>query len=131
MPTIYDPDLTIYNLSKVFKAYIPCEVDRAQELADAGILDGVPWVTYTSSTVFVEPMSKDEGIRWVMDCFNAPIEDVVVFGDGKNDLSMFRSEWTSIAMGNARAELKAKADFVTADCDKDGIYLACKHFGWL
>lgn len=131
VPTIYDPDLAIDNLSKVFKAYIPCEVDRAQELADAGILDGVPWVTYTSSTVFVEPMSKDEGIRWVMDCFNAPIEDVVVFGDGKNDLSMFRSEWTSIAMGNARAELKAKADFVTADCDKDGIYLACKHFGWL
>ncbi len=131
VPTIFDPELSVDNLRQVFKAYIPCEVDRAQDLADTGLLDGVPWVTYTSSTIFIEPMSKDEGIRWVMKHFDAPLEDVVVFGDGKNDLSMFCPEWTSIAMGNARQELKEKADFITADCDKDGIYLACKHFGWL
>ena len=26
----------------------------------------------------------------------------------------------NIAMGNARAELKEKADYITTDCDKDG-----------
>ena len=33
--------------------------------------------------------------------------------------------------GNARPELKLEADYVTTDCDKDGIYNACKHFGWI
>lgn len=27
--------------------------------------------------------------------------------------------------------LKAKAAYITDDCDKDGIYNACKHFGWI
>ena len=54
-----------------------------------------------------------------------------MFGDGYNDLSMFRPEWLNIAMGNARAELKEKADYITTDCDKDGIYNACKHFKWI
>ena len=47
------------------------------------------------------------------------IEDVVVFGDEKNDLSMFKNEWTSIAMGNAIDELKERASYVTTSCDHD------------
>lgn len=49
----------------------------------------------------------------------------------KNDLSMFRDEWTSIAMGNAIDELKEKATYVTTPCDQDGIYNACVHFDWI
>ena len=54
-----------------------------------------------------------------------------MFGDEKNDLSMFIDEWTSIAMGNAIDELKEKATYITSDADDDGIYNACKHFGWI
>ena len=59
------------------------------------------------------------------------IEDVVVFGDDYNDLVMFHSQWTSIAMGNACDELKAKADFVTKTNVEDGIQYACQYFGWI
>lgn len=38
------------------------------------------------------------------------LRDVVVFGDGKNDLSMFSKEWTCVAMENAVCALKEKAD---------------------
>jgi hydroxymethylpyrimidine pyrophosphatase-like HAD family hydrolase len=34
-------------------------------------------------------------------------------------------------MGNAIDELKKKATYITTDCDKDGIYNACVHFGWI
>ena len=44
-------------------------------------------------------------------------------------LSMFVDGWTKVAMGNACAELKAKADFVTTDVDKDGIWNACVYLG--
>ena len=61
--------------------------------------------------------------------FGAPLSDVVVFGDGTNDVSMFRPEWTSVAMGNAIPTLKAKADLVTTDVDHDGIWNACVKLG--
>ena len=44
---------------------------------------------------------------------------------------MFIPEWTSIAMGNGIDELKKKATYVTTDADKDGIYNACLHYGWI
>jgi hydroxymethylpyrimidine pyrophosphatase-like HAD family hydrolase len=40
-------------------------------------------------------------------------------------------EWTSVAMGNGVPELKARASYVTSNADDDGIYKACRHFGWI
>ena len=62
---------------------------------------------------------------------NAPVEDVVVFGDDYNDRSMFTDRWFCIAMGNAKPELKEMADYVTDDVNKDGVYKALEHFGWI
>ena len=61
--------------------------------------------------------------------FDAPYGDVIVFGDGTNDESMFIPEWTSVAMGNAVDSLKAKADLVAPHIDEDGVYLACRELG--
>ncbi|MDU2932255.1 MAG: HAD hydrolase family protein, partial [Veillonella sp.] len=88
-------------------------------------------IRYGDGCVLYEPMEKALGIRNMLDHFGMKPNQAVVFGDGYNDLSMFRPEWLNIAMGNARAELKEKADYITTDCDKDGIYNACKHFKWI
>jgi hydroxymethylpyrimidine pyrophosphatase-like HAD family hydrolase len=42
---------------------------------------------------------------------------------------MFVDDWTKVAMGNACDELKACADLITTDVDKDGIWNACKSLG--
>ena len=34
-------------------------------------------------------------------------------------------------MGNGIDELKKKATYVTTDANKDGIYNACLHYGWI
>ena len=81
--------------------------------------------------IFVEPSDKARGIRRIVDHFGGDYRDVVVFGDHRNDLSMFTGEWTGIAMGNAVEELKAKADYVTSDIEDDGIWNACVRFGWI
>ncbi len=46
------------------------------------------------------------------------------FGDGLNDLDMFKHVEVAIAMGNAHPDLKAHADYVTASVDQDGLYQA-------
>lgn len=73
---------------------------------------------------------KNQGILDMMSHLDAPLNDVVVFGDDYNDLVMFDSTWTNIAMGNACLELKNKASYITDSNVEDGIYKACEYFGW-
>ena len=131
VPTEYDPNLRIDDLNCIYKAYIPCSTKDEDMVFATGALNEVPHVRYDSDTIFVEPMDKQRGIKRMMNLLDAPYEDVVVFGDGFNDVSMFIPEWTSIAMGNARQVLKERANFVTTNCDDDGIMNACKHYGWI
>ena len=94
-------------------------------------LSKVPTARFSPYAVFVEPVDKGEGIKRCMAHLGASIEDVVVFGDGSNDVCMFLPEWTSVAMGNAIDELKQRADYVTTNVDDDGIWNACVHLGFI
>lgn len=125
-PTHVVPGLDIDALDCIYKLFVPC-TERTEGDIDFA---GVPHVRYDDTCMFIEPMDKSVGIKKMMDLLDAPYEDVVVFGDGYNDVAMFRSEWTSVAMGNAREPLKAKADYVTGRCDEGGILQAVEHFGW-
>ena len=64
-------------------------------------------------------MLKEEGFK------------TIAFGDAAVDIPMFQVCDESVAMGNASAEVKEKASYVTADVDQDGLYLAFKHFNFL
>lgn len=110
----------------IYKVYVACEAPREEAL---DMLRELPWCRFHQTYLFVEPMDKAAGIREIMDHFHAPYEDAIVFGDAGNDLSMFTDDWTKVAMGNAIPALKAKADLVTTDADKDGIYNACIALG--
>lgn len=112
------------------KAYKRLFIDksRAAELDFHGLLVGS---SYKEAYVIVEPDDKYHGIEVMMKHLQAPLEDVVVFGDGNNDIRMFEQAAISVAMGNAVPKLKEIATFITHDSDKDGIAYACEHFGWL
>ena len=128
MHSVLDPALDFRRVSTFYKLYIAC---TEEEEAGIEALSYAPWVRYSPTCIFIEPLEKQEGIRQVMQRLNAPVEDVVVFGDGTNDIPMFTQPWTSIAMGNAHESLKRCADYVTAPSYENGIAKACRHFGWL
>ena len=92
---------------------------------------GLPHFPYTENTFLIEPTNKAAGILRMTELEGGRPEDIVVFGDGLNDLQMFHSSFFSIAMGNARPQLKERADYITADCDKGGILKACQQFHWI
>ena len=121
------PGLEAAALPVIYKIFIACSSGQ-QAAIDLG---GLPAVRFNTRCLFIEPTDKARGIRRLMAVLGAPCERVVVFGDGDNDCGMFCPEWTSIAMGNACAALKQRADYVTDDCDRDGIGKACRRFGWL
>jgi Cof subfamily protein (haloacid dehalogenase superfamily) len=64
---------------------------------------------------------KDIGINIICNYLNIPIDQTIAVGDGYNDISMIQKAGIGIAMGNARDALKDVADYVTDDCDNDGI----------
>lgn len=80
---------------------------------------------------FLEIMNKDagkgNGLRALTAALNLTPDQVLVFGDEKNDLPMFDFAGTAVAMGNGSDLAKSHADYVTSSNDEDGIAAALKH----
>lgn len=71
---------------------------------------------------------KRHGVELVANYFGYTNQEVMCFGDGGNDISMFQYAAIGVAMGNANDEVKAAADFVTTTVDEDGVRNALQHF---
>ncbi len=134
---------TVLNIKDI-KSDIPIE-----PLVEAGILQFTPFINEEQEAVLQSRLSNANITRWyplfvdvisanankakgMMDIaqeFGLAAEECMAFGDGGNDIEILREAGIGIAMGNARDRVKAAADFVTTDCDADGVYNALKHFG--
>lgn len=55
-------------------------------------------------------------------------EEIIACGDSWNDLSMIEYAGLGVAMGNAVDDLKAKADYVTASNEEDGVAEVIERF---
>lgn len=121
-------DLDIENYPQIFKMFVACDPGVEKDIP---ALHTLPWVRYEDAFIFVEPTDKSIGIRKIQEIYQIDDEDIVVFGDGMNDVSMFLPQWQSIAMGNAVPQLKERASFVTKNSADDGIVYALRHFGWI
>lgn len=55
------------------------------------------------------------------------VSETIAFGDGGNDISILRQAGLGVAMGNAKDNVKAAADYVTASVDDDGMGKALAH----
>lgn len=76
-------------------------------------------------------ISKSTGIKQFCDYFGIDISQTMAFGDGGNDIEMLKFTRIGVAMGNANANVKEIADYITDDVDNHGIESALLHFGVL
>lgn len=53
--------------------------------------------------------------------FGVQLSEIVAFGDDHNDVEMLRECGIGVAVVNAIDEAKTIADYICADCDKDGV----------
>lgn len=129
-PTNYiiDPNLDYDSLTAIYKIYI--SIARKDE-NNLTLKDTLGHLRFVEEYLMFQYDAKKQGILNMMKHLNANPKDVVVFGDDYNDFVMFDSIWFSIAMGNACQALKDKANYVTDKNVEDGIYNACKKFGWI
>ena len=91
----------------------------------------LPFSTNTGADIVEEGCTKADGMRRVCDYYGVPYSKTYAFGDSMNDVHILKEAGIGVAMGNAEAEVRAAADYVTTDIDDDGIYNACVKLGLL
>ena len=72
--------------------------------------------------------SKARGIKDVCQYYGVDASECMAFGDGMNDLEMFDLVGYAVAMGDAKQELIARADFVTGTIEERGIQSVLEQF---
>ena len=77
----------------------------------------------------VKDITKANAIECLLKHLGAKKEDTIAFGDAKIDIPMLEYCKIGVAMGSGGVEIKAMADYVTDDVDKDGLYKAFVHLG--
>ena len=74
---------------------------------------------------------KAHAIGKVMEHYGLTRHQAIAFGDGGNDRDMIEYAGIGVAMGNAKDEVKACADYVTDSVSDDGVYTALLRLGIL
>lgn len=77
----------------------------------------------------VKNITKAAAIGQLLAYIGAKREDTIAFGDAKIDIPMLEYCAIGVAMGSGGEEIKAMADYVTDDVDKDGLYNAFVFLG--
>lgn len=85
-----------------------------------------------SNPTFLEIMPKSVnkglGIQRLGALYGIKPENIMAFGDSENDLDMLEAAGFSVAMENAAAVVKEKADVVTKSNDADGVAAAIEKY---
>ena len=123
-----DPDF--YQKEDIYQMWTFEEQGDDLVLPDtlASTLRMVRWHEHSSDVVPISG-SKAAGVAKVVDQLGLKPENVMVFGDGLNDLELFDYAGISIAMGVSHERIKEKADYITKTLEEDGIFNALEGFG--
>ena len=52
---------------------------------------------------------------------NIPLNQMIAFGNGENDIDMLKTAGIGVAMGNSFESVKSAADDICDDCENNGI----------
>ena len=123
-----DPDF--YQKEDIYQMWTFEEQGDDLRLPDAlaSTLRMVRWHEHSSDVVPISG-SKAAGVAEVVDQLGLKPENVMVFGDGLNDIELFDYAGISIAMGVSHDNIKEKADYITKTLEEDGIFNALEGFG--
>ena len=117
----------------VFKLFVSRIVDRDIDRITTALRRDVPGVETVSSIpgtvdVIAPGASKGDALERLAAYAGITPRQVAVFGDNRNDVSMFARAGLSFAMANASENVRAQAGLVAPANDEDGFARAVYHY---
>lgn len=100
--------------------------DQSEKMCALRELEQMGQVTVTRALsnnieVNAEGVDKGKGMLKLAELLGIRREEMIVFGDGWNDISMIHEAGCGVAMGNAQEAVKEVADLVTDSNEEDGV----------
>lgn len=117
MPKEASKILMIDDKVKIEKIYKDVEARVLAKYPHLNVFRSVP--TLVEITPYGS--SKGEGLSMVFNLKGWELEDLIVFGDGENDISMFKIAGRAVAMENAFDTVKVYADDICKKNSEDGV----------
>ena len=74
-------------------------------------------------------IQKGNSLKRLTEDLGLSAENVIAFGDSRNDRSMIRFAGLGVAMENAVPILKEEADYITLSNKEEGVLYALREFG--
>ncbi len=124
---LYREDLN--KVSFVLKSY----QDHLDSIKEFPNLKAATWGGAGETALFgdlgVKDITKASAVQALLDHIGGDISDTIAFGDAKIDIPMLECCAYGVAMGSGGEEIKAVADMVCGDVDKDGLAHAFADLG--
>lgn len=119
-----------FSPNKLLFAQDPERIDQPARMLFEKFGDRTAQVKSTRFFYEIMPLGLSKGSSILEACkiFGIDKEDVIVFGDEMNDMSMFEVAGTGVAMGNAVDPIKKLAAYVTKSNNEDGIAFYLENF---
>jgi Cof subfamily protein (haloacid dehalogenase superfamily) len=89
----------------------------------------IPYLGEAGGEVTLAGINKGSAVVRLVERLGMSMADTVAIGDSVNDLEMFDVVALGIAMGNADAAVKARADEITSSVHEDGVAVAFRVHG--
>ncbi|MCS0672709.1 Cof-type HAD-IIB family hydrolase [Cytobacillus firmus] len=101
------------------------------QAAIRGMFENVEVIKLSDLRMDIVPagVSKLNGLLYLCEHLGISRNQMVVIGDSEDDLEMIEAAGLGVAMGNAPAEVKKAADWLTRSNDQNGVsYMVKEHF---
>ena len=123
--TIADDFEEIASREEIYQLMLSChESDYARLMENVSHANLTAW---WNKAIDIIPANggKGIGVKKVLEYYHLDKAEALAFGDGNNDINMFHSVGTGVAMENASEQLKMVADDICGHVENDGIYHYC------
>jgi Cof subfamily protein (haloacid dehalogenase superfamily) len=115
-----------------YKVLVIGPEDRVQRLQHAVRSASLPVHAVQSEPVYLEILppgvSKGEALRAMCVALGIPLEQTIAIGDNWNDVEMIEAAGLGVAMGHAPEGVRARADYVCATADEEGVRHVIERF---
>lgn len=122
------PNIEGLQINKIVLTYDSLEKLKLIQKEFGAEYEITPHRTCYSCDVARKGITKAVGISKVLEHLKIRRENTYAFGDGENDMEMFRLVGTAVAMKDHAAILDSVAAYVTGKVEDEGIYQGLKHF---